>query len=414
MTRTLLVVALMLALSAPGLAQDSSGGLPPPHPPGSSVNSGPIQWYGHAPPGPVVTRMKLLAPGVGWAERAGHVYLTKDGGADWSDITPPPDADENLSSIFFLNPSQGWVTISYYEPPSEEPKFELASTTDAGRTWSRTTFPLRPKDYGISTEFPVRGGAATVAFVDPLHGWINVWFAGQTRNTWSSFLLLTSDGDRTWKQAADAPELSKPEMLLVTPSEGWLYGNSLEVDWGLYVTRDRARSWQEVAPEPAGLEDCDVNGLPTFEDAKHGFLQVKCVPRKLGEYRRTLVLLATSDGGRTWKADRTVANLIDVSESQYSSSTVLGSDWIFAADTDDYPVLTKVGAAARIDASADATAPHPRYRQIRHLSFATPAQGWVTDGHGNLMATTNGGATWTNISPGPKPHIIHPLNGPAQ
>ncbi len=411
---TPVVVALLLGLSASGRAQDSPGGLPPPHPPGSPVRSGAIQWYGKAPPGPVVTGMKLLAPGVGWAERSQHVYLTKDGGADWSDITPALDADARLSSIFFLDPSTGWIAINHYEPPSDEPRFDLASTTDAGATWSRTTFPLRPKDYGISTEFPLRGGAETVAFVDPLHGWMNVWFAGQTRNTWQGFLLLTSDGGRTWKQAADAPGLSQTQMLLVTPSEGWLFGVNFYDSHHLYVTRDGARSWQEVEPEPAGLADSQVMGLPTFSDARHGSLQMNGSLGSGQQLRLTMVLMATSDGGRTWKPDRTIANLDDRARTQYGSPTVVGSVWIFAASSSDHhPVLTRVAAGARIDAGAEAAAPRPLYRDIRHLSFATPADGWVVVDDGGLLATADGGATWTDISPGPKPHIIHPLRSPS-
>ena len=361
-------------------------------------------WYGKAPPGwgGVVGRMKLLAPGVGWAERGGRLYWTTDNGANWKDITPRLDADEILSSIFFLNPSTGWIAINHYVPASQKPQFDLFSTADGGATWSRTTIPMRPKDYGISTEFPTRGGAETVAFADSLHGWMNVWFAGQTRMTWWGFLLLTSDGGRTWKRAADAPQLSQTEMLLLSPSEGWLYGVDLFDSPSLYVTRDGGHSWQEVAPEPAGLADGQIHGLPTFEDAEHGFLQVNGLgagdPGHL-----TIVLMATSDGGRTWKPDRTVSNLDDIARTQYESSTVVGSEWIFAA-SDDHPLLTKVGPGARIDASASA-ASRPLYKAIRRISFTTPLQAWAVVGDGYLMSTTDGGATWTKLTPGPQPSV---------
>jgi hypothetical protein len=177
-----------LGFSSGARAQDSPRGSPSPAA-APTVNGGDVLWYGKAPPGwgGVVSSMKLIAPNVGWAERAGRLYSTKDGGADWSDITPPLDADERLDSIFFLDPSTGWITINHYEPPSEAPKFDLVSTTDAGATWSRITIPLLPKDYGISlpTGFFLRGGAGAVAFVDSLHGWMNVWFAGETMNSWS-------------------------------------------------------------------------------------------------------------------------------------------------------------------------------------------------------------------------------------
>ena len=351
--------------------------------------------------------MKLIAPNVGWAERAGRVYWTKDNGANWKDITPPLDADERMSSIFFLDSSKGWIAINHYEPPSEPTKFEVVSTTDAGATWARTTIPLRQQDYGLSTDFPLHRGAGRVVFVDPLHGWMNVWFAGETSNTWWSFLLLTSDGGQTWKRAADAPELRNPEMLLVTSSEGWLYGGEVYGGRCLYVTRDGARTWQEVALQLPGSDESVVVGLPAFEDAKHGFLQVNGVQRKGHQLELTIVLQATSDGGRTWKPDRTVANLDDIAGQQYGSPTVVGSDWIFAVSYEHQPVLTKIGPGAKIDASASA-ASRPLYKVIRQISFATPLQAWAIVGDGYLMSTADGGATWTTLTPGPQPHVIQP------
>jgi photosystem II stability/assembly factor-like uncharacterized protein len=348
--------------------------------------------------------MKQIAPGVGWVESAGQLYWTNDNGAHWKGITPRLDPDERLNNIFFLDPSKAWITINHDEPPSEVPKFDLVSTADGGATWSRMTFSLPPKHYGISvpTQFVLRGGGGAVAFVDSLHGWMNVWL-GVDRSTWWSFLLQTSDGGRTWNRAADAPDLPRAQILLVTPNEGWLFGVDDDHERRLYVTRDRARSWQEVAPEPAGLTYHEIFGLPTFEDGIHGFLQINGLrghnPKSL-----TLTLMATSDGGRTWKTDRTVTNLDETSRRQYRSPTTVGSDWIFAA-FDGHPVLTRVGPGITVDASTDTTASRSHYKDVRQISFATPADGWAVVGDGNLLSTTDGGATWTNITPA---HTIHP------
>jgi photosystem II stability/assembly factor-like uncharacterized protein len=42
------------------------------------------------------------------------------------------------------------------------------------------------------------------------------------------------------------------------------------------------------------------------------------------------------------------------------------------------------------------------------MSFATPADGWVIVGDGELMSTTDGGTIWTTLLPGPQPHVIQP------
>ena len=87
---------------------------------------------------------------------------------------------------------------------------------------------------------------------------------------------------------------------------------------------------------------------------------------------------------------------------------MVGSEWIFAAASDHVPVLTKVSAGTSIDASINAAASRPAYKMISRMSFATPTQGWVIVGDGELMSTTDGGATWTTLTPGPQPHVIQP------
>jgi len=238
-------------------------------------------------------------------------------------------------------------------------------------------------------------------------------------------LLATSDGGRTWNRTRQDPKLAFAEMLLVSPSQGWLFGAETDSelhgdssDRQLYVTHDATKSWQKVtlaAPNEIAPKICSVMGLPTFEDAEHGFLQVNCLRGESPELKLAMVLFATEDGGRTWKPDRMVANLDDTdARNQYHSSAVVGSDWIFAASSGHHAVLTKLGPGARIDTSTATAASRPHYGEIDDVSFATPADGWAIVGDGELISTSDGGATWTTLTPGPQPHVIHPLNAPAR
>ena len=120
------------------------------------------------------------------------------------------------------------------------------------------------------------GGVKAIAFADHLHGLMNIYFHGQTSNSWSSILLKTSNGGRTWNRLVGAPELEQVEVLLLTPSEGWLYGVSQPLhqpsistspETGRVAGR-RSRRMSQVR------HTCETSGLPTFEDSKHGFLQM--------------------------------------------------------------------------------------------------------------------------------------------
>ncbi len=409
MTRSLLVAALLLLLSPGVRAQNSPGDSTTPAASASQAQGGDVLWYGKAPPGwgGVVRGMKLLAPGIGWAQRGGRLYWTKDNGDSWGDITPSLARDESLGKVFFLDSSRGWIAINRAaQDLSKQLQFDVASSTDAGATWSRTTVSIPLNRLPAGT---VAGGEAqAIAFVDSRHGWITVAFGGETMNLRWTELMLTSDGGKTWKKAARAPNALDGEILLVSPSEGWLYGGEAADINHLYVTRDGARSWREVAPNIPGSMYSEVRGLPTFKDTKHGFLEVTGPHNVDDRVISTLVLFKTSDGGRTWRSDRTVKNLGGSSENQYGSSAVVGSDWIFAASSDDHPVLTRLGPGAAIDATSNPAGSPSEYKMVSKISFATPTQGWVTMSDGDLVSTSNGGGTWTTLTPGPQPHVIQP------
>ena len=364
--------------------------------------------------------MKLVAPGVGWARTNHGLLWTENGGADWRDITPPSsfDLDENLSDIFFLDAHSGWALFSRFDKDESEkdkyepPEFDVASTTDSGETWTRThlTFP-KAADYGNPHRMPLSGWAGKIAFRDPLHGWMNVTLAGQTMNTFWAFLMVTSDGGRTWSRAPSDPGLGDADMLWVTPSDWWIVGRSEFSDTELYVTHDGAKSWKQVSVDipkevlPARL--ASYYFLPTFQDKEHGFLEVS-YSGGVGE-KSAAVLFATADGGRTWKPDRIVTQAYDSEGS--GTPIVVGSAWIWVAVLNRHPMLKTVGAGERIDFSADATTRHSSYHAALDASFVTPTQGWIIVGDGDLVSTTDGGATWTDITPGPKrPQDSSPTN----
>jgi len=440
----LLVSVLMVGFSAGVRAQNSSGASVTPHATASNSYGADVLWDGKAPPGwgGTVTEMKLIAPGVGWTERGGSYYWTTDNGANWRDITPPGAGGD----LFFLDTQHGWALINHLdELESGELRFDIACTADAGTTWSKMSFSLPAKTFNPQlTEENFKSGsldgvAGPISFADSHHGWFAVQF-GYSPNTWWTFLMVTSDGGRTWRRAMSAPELQAPKMRLMTATEGWLAGGSQDNPSDLYVTHDGTRSWRNIklaAPKEVAPADCSVMGLPTFEDSKHGFVQVNCLIGESSESKLAIALFATEDGGRTWKPDRVVANVNEYQARQYGCSAVAGSEWIFVASpgpdlppftprhnvliTDDV-IVTKVGAGARIDARVDADAlraalPAPLtdsrldlrfYGDVTQCSFVTPSDGWVIVGEGYLKSTTDGGKTWKDIVPGPKPHVIQP------
>jgi photosystem II stability/assembly factor-like uncharacterized protein len=210
----------------------------------------------------------------------------------------------------------------------------------------------------------------------------------------------------------------------VTSEFGWMVGGGDSEM--LYVTRDGAKTWQTVdldspvkteqmrkadrnlrqfeesfrraiSPEAAKLAgkmpEHDTHAaydLPTFSDPKHGYI---CVT-----YPGVTVLFATDDGGVTWKPDRLLTGVQDQDQGETTASTVVNSVWITGRVlANRQPQLATLGPGAGAVAAME---PGPNDTKISQISFVTPRQGWVLTVYNKLMSTNDGGATWTDITPG--------------
>jgi len=387
-------------------------------------------------PFPAVEPYQLLTPEVGWAVENRTLYWTTDGGIHWKDITPHdpreiPPVRAMIMSVFFLNSTTGWV---FFNEPAQKPapttararpgptaEYELATTTDVGKTWSLTHFTLP------------RLSSVVIAFADPIHGWIQfpipvpdrtvVGYHGAVSQVIhiTEEMLITSDGGRTWKPAptytAVYPGIEaslRGRLLAVAPQEAWLltavdHGDSDYRDYeGLYVTRDGAGSWRRVSLEaPPGIRAGQRNyDLPIFTSSKRGFEAVTyCDP-----WSKAAVLFETDDGGNTWRPDRILSVQSDVNASEYDddspcrvASTVAGDAWIIAASAPGGKPALKVlapGQRATVRGPVTTTDFESRmpYSPLR-LSFVSPTHGWMW--HQGLRSTSDGGKTWTLIDPDP-------------
>ena len=220
----------------------------------------------------------------------------------------------------------------------------------------------------------------------------------------------------------------------------------------IYVTRDGANSWQKVSIEPPKEEyspdgsssppandSCTteqyptgkmsyhppvtIYELPTFTDSEHGFLPATYSAPLWAKYSsgckcRTFhvraVLFATSDGGRSWKPDRMLFSCPEAHPACISCtvlSAVEGSTWILVNHSNtDFPSFSTLATGARVDISqGDAQTANTSdsgngvfwevtRNQAGTLDLATPSMGWIM-WNGELLSTTNGGGTLTEITP---------------
>ena len=262
----------------------------------------------------------------------------------------------------------------------------VSATTDGGATWTKESLPVWESQYGLS-------GGGIIAFADRLHGWISLNDARNTMFAGSS-TLSTSDGGKTWNWANGGIDGVVQGILAVTDKDIWMVGRSGEDGSHLGVSHDGGESFQAVVlPVPKEFFSFGYPEytLPTFADSHNGYEAVTYSDSDAS--KSVAVLYETKDGGRIWKQERVLLNLV---EGETVGSTVVGSAWMLPfAPQGKQPTLVKLRPNDRTAATA-----HKGSGDFNNceLSFLSAGDGWMVCS-GGLSSTLDGGNSWTMIAP---------------
>jgi photosystem II stability/assembly factor-like uncharacterized protein len=332
--------------------------------------------------------MKLLSPEIGWAATRNHLFWTTDNGQNWKDITPKPATPrEAISAVFFLNSATGWVLFGDGGNDEDQPRFDVACTTDAGGRWTLS----RVNVSGLNPPEAVLSTGGYIYFLDPTHGWIDLSVAsGSAFHPGAA--LSTQDGGKNWNWVPMGSGAAGP-IMFTTLRDGWILSPD---QTELYVTHDASKSWQQVsvtAPAMArvGEEAANAYYMPTFSDVQNG-LMIASFPNSAPVLYRSL------DGGVKWEP----ARLLPLTGP--SAIFISGSTFFAALVSPDGLTLTKldlngapsppVTEKARLDGISGVrgvgTAIDPSH-------FFDEQHGWVLAGE--LLSTSDAGATWTDVTP---------------
>jgi len=332
-----------------------------------------------------IRSIKLLDSDIGWAATEHSLFWTTDGGRSWGDVTPKTSRAEEIRSVFFLDASRGWALLVRGDKSTGNATFDLATTASAGKTWS--VGPARIPD--LDPERATLSGEGTIDFVDSMHGWMNLGLVSGA-NFRLGTLLVTTDGGRTWNWATKGPGVYG-QIRFTTLKDGWIAGGPGNQE--LLTTHDGSTTWQKVQlPSNANdLTRAIFEQTPIFVDENRGFLPVTF--SNLGNTSTRLALFATTDAGKTWKEDRSLP--IADHAFEVVPSTMAGPTWMIAPS--DRGLSLRVFEPGGVPATLGVSFA-PTDSATLQLSFATKTRGWVLTSRG-LFATTDGGASWENITP---------------
>jgi photosystem II stability/assembly factor-like uncharacterized protein len=341
----------------------------------------------HAQSAGQIESMKLLTADTGWAATRNKLFWTNDDGLHWTDITPKAsEAGATISAVFFLDPSSGWVLLSH-SAGDEQPEFELATTTNAGTKWSTS----RIKIPALNPPEAILTGAGYMYFLDSSRGWINLSVAsGSAFHPGAA--LSSKDGGKTWNWVPMGSGSAGP-IMFTTLQDGWILSPD---QTELYVTHDASKSWQPVsltapAMARAGDETAHAYYMPTFSDSRHGMM-IASFPNSAPVLYRSL------DSGLSWAPGR-------VLPSTGPSAISIGGSTFFAAS-----VSASTLTLTKLDLSEASSLPTTEKAELRGISglrgvgsaldpshFLDEQHGWVLAGE--LLSTSDGGATWTDVTP---------------
>ena len=349
----------------------------------------------------------------GWVVTGGmtrQLRITRDGGATWSEPRLLPAHVQNpddVGAIQFIDADRGWLLDT--SPNQKSRRFTVHRTTDGGRTWTQANIETE----GLFT-------SPGFHFRDALHGELFTARPLQDAAEPTPPVALrpkcwrysTHDGGASWSAPSEAPCLSS--ITFVDASFG--YASDLS-DPVLFVTTDGGRSWTG-----GRLPVSDEVIVPSADFTGGTYLVRRQADGKLRAFALDpLSVLDSDDGGRSW----TFADPPDAEKTPsdpeggpgmlplpMQAVALSDSHWL-AINTD----LDNWGWA--IYSSSDGgwtwqrTEPFGDSRvEPFQLEFVNAMDGWaftrtiICDPPGDefcalvstsLWATTDGGATWTQI-----------------
>ena len=173
----------------------------------------------------------------------GGVYATTNGGTSWSALAS--GETRVYRDIQMLTTSFGYAIVE--EPTSSGSMYQLAKSTDGGRTWTPTPLPASHPQSGQAL-FYLSG----VHFFDEQHGWVLGGFGSFDNGALNEAALLeTTDGGQTWTvHTATREDGSAARGTYITDFE------IVSEDWGVAVGDYQVvMKLGEGAPDPDGDSD---------------------------------------------------------------------------------------------------------------------------------------------------------------
>lgn len=190
-----------------------------------------------------------------------RLQKTTDGGNTWNTIIVSTIGNFNITSIFFIDSLNGWITGFWNSAPQIITGL-VYKTSNGGQTWDWQYWANQTALY-------------SVYFISELSGWAS----GK-----NGFVIKSTNGGVDWIETSLQTTQNLNSIFFASPQTGWISG----VD-SLLITSDGGNNWDKV-----GFGQSVIS--TKFYDSQLGFA--------ITGYN----FLKTVDGGYTWSSDIILSN----------------------------------------------------------------------------------------------------------
>jgi photosystem II stability/assembly factor-like uncharacterized protein len=287
----------------------------------------------------------------GWAAGAdGVIWHTIDAGKQWE--RQPTGTRATLRAVHFLNPYTGWAIGREELPHAGGSAGVVLFTDDGGLRWTRMPSPTLP-------------GLNYVRFFDGGTGIV----AGDGTDLFPAGVFVTRDAGRSWHPAAGSR------------CPGWFAGDFRDPDTGVL-----AGAWGRLATLREGVfNPADVDKLGG-RDVRSVRVQGR---RAVAAGQGGLVLLSQDSGGDRWGfADLRLTP--ELAAACDFDSIALVDQHVWVAGRPGSVVFHSADFGRTWETQATG-----QTMPLHALHFCDAMNGWAVGELGTVLATADGGHTWT-------------------
>jgi|GEM_PF-2803709 len=274
------------------------------------------------------------------------ILATTDAGGSWAAVSPLPGGAGKPAGILFASATEGFALFAFGAGGGG-----MLRTTDGGRSWS----PVAglPGNLVVGLSFPTPGQGVALSL-----------------SCGGRALYTSTDGGAVWHLRSPPPAPASCGPAAIAGSGDSLYAEAAA--GRILQSSDGGRTWQIVTAA------APVLGL----SAPGGEVLYAADADTFGA-----ALARSTDGGLRWHEGALLppiaGRIAAISFPTAAVGYVVAGNGVLYRTTDEGVSLTEVGRT-------------PTY--FYRIDFPTPDDGWAVTGGGRLFRTTDGGATWSAVT----------------